>query len=59
MPGLEVLFMFSLLHINGIQYTWVCCTNLEFHLLEVKHTDLWEFVDDIEPVVLLVRHWIP
>lgn len=21
--------------------------------------DLWEFVDDIEPVMLLVCHWIP
>lgn len=36
--------------------TW---TYLEFYLLEVEHTDLWELVDDIEPVMLLVCHWIP
>lgn len=34
-------------------------TYLELHFLEVKYTDLWDFVDDIEPVVLLVCHWIP
>lgn len=35
------------------------CTYLELYLLEVKHTDLWDFVDDIEPVMLLVCHRIP
>lgn len=34
-------------------------TYLQLYLLEVKHTDLWDFVYDVEPVMLLVCDWIP
>lgn len=45
-------FIFETIHLLTLTY-------LKLYLLEVQHTDLWEFVDDIEPVVLLVCHWIP
>jgi hypothetical protein len=34
-------------------------TYLQLHFLEIQHSDLWDFADDIEPVVLLVRDRIP
>lgn len=62
MPGLEILYRFTAPYLTYLRLgtiyllTW---TYLELYLLEVEHTDLWEFVDDIEPVMLLVCHWIP
>ena len=34
-------------------------TYLQLHFLEIKHSDLWDFADDIKPVVLLVCDRIP
>lgn len=34
-------------------------TYLQLYLLEIKHAQLWQLVDDIEPVMLLVCHRIP
>lgn len=46
------------MHVRGAA-TIDLLTYLQLYLLEVKHTQLWQFVDDIEPVMLLVCHWIP
>lgn len=31
-------------------------TYFELHFLEIQHSDLGDFVDDIQPVVLLIGH---
>lgn len=34
-------------------------TYLQLYLLEIQHTQLWQLVDDIQPVMLLVGHRVP
>ena len=35
------------------------CTYFLLHLLEIQNSNLGDFADDVEPVVLLVGHRIP
>lgn len=42
-----------------IRLTTFLLTYLHLYLLEIKHAQLWQLVDDIEPVMLLVCHRIP
>lgn len=44
--------------INIHQYFGFARPYLELHFLKIEHTDLWDFVDDVKPVVLLVCHRI-
>lgn len=42
-----------------IRLTTFLLTYLQLYLLEIQHAQLWQLVDDIEPVMLLVGHRIP
>lgn len=42
-----------------IRVTTFLFTYLQLYLLEIKHAQLWQLVDDIEPVMLLVCNRIP
>lgn len=42
-----------------IRWTTFLLTYLQLYLLEIQHAQLWQLVDDIEPVMLLVGHRIP